>query len=291
MIPLLASAFSAGLVSTVNPCGFAMLPAYLGYFMGTVETSGRSESLRAALRVGLLVSAGFIGVFGIAGVILAAGVRSAATYIPWVAVVVGVFLVGLGIYTFRGGYLTIRLGTGVVNKETSARSIVAFGVSYAVASLSCTLPIFLALVAGTFTQASFVAGVASFLAYGLGMSAVLMAVTIAIAFGRDSIITKMRWASRYVNRFSGAVLVGAGVFIIWYWITVLTAGPSALGSFGLVRAIDEWSAAVTGWIAERPGTVGLAAIAVVGGVALRLRFRSGRGPKADHPEARLSTTR
>ena len=28
----LALAFSAGLVATVNPCGFAMLPAYLSYF-------------------------------------------------------------------------------------------------------------------------------------------------------------------------------------------------------------------------------------------------------------------
>ena len=30
----LALAFAAGLVATVNPCGFAMLPAYLSYFMG-----------------------------------------------------------------------------------------------------------------------------------------------------------------------------------------------------------------------------------------------------------------
>ena len=27
-------AFTAGLLSTVNPCGFAMLPAYLSFFMG-----------------------------------------------------------------------------------------------------------------------------------------------------------------------------------------------------------------------------------------------------------------
>ena len=30
----LALAFSAGMIATVNPCGFAMLPAYLSYFLG-----------------------------------------------------------------------------------------------------------------------------------------------------------------------------------------------------------------------------------------------------------------
>ena len=30
----LALAFTAGMVATVNPCGFAMLPAYLSFFLG-----------------------------------------------------------------------------------------------------------------------------------------------------------------------------------------------------------------------------------------------------------------
>ncbi len=289
MIPLLASAFSAGLVSTVNPCGFAMLPAYLGYFMGSDESQGRPGALRSALRVGGLVSLGFIAVFGIAGAILAAGVRSAAVYIPWVAVVVGVFLVGLGIYTLRGGYLNVRLGSGTVQKTSSARSIIVFGVSYALASLSCTLPIFLALVAGTFTQASFGAGLAAFLAYGLGMSVVLMAVTVAIALGRDSIITKMRWLSRYVTKISGFVLIGAGVFIVWYWLTVLSSGAASLGSSSIVRWVDEASASVTGFIGDRPLLVGLVAAAFVAWAVVMIR-RKPIDFEEDHPDRKLSTT-
>ena len=33
----LTFAFTAGLVATINPCGFAMLPAYLSYFLWTEE--------------------------------------------------------------------------------------------------------------------------------------------------------------------------------------------------------------------------------------------------------------
>lgn len=31
-------AFGAGMVSTVNPCGFAMLPAYLSLYMGAKDS-------------------------------------------------------------------------------------------------------------------------------------------------------------------------------------------------------------------------------------------------------------
>jgi len=289
MITLLASAFSAGLVSTVNPCGFAMLPAYLGYFIGTDTTESRPAALRSALRVGGLVSLGFIGVFGVAGAVLAAGIRSAVEYIPWVAVVVGAFLVGLGIYTLRGGYLNVRLGSGTVDKTSSARSIMVFGVSYALASLSCTLPIFLALVAGTFTQASFGAGLAAFLAYGLGMSAVLMAVTVAIALGRNSIITRMRWLSRYVTKVSGYVLIGAGGFIAWYWLTVLSSGAAKLGGSRVVRWVDELSATVTGFIGDRPLLVGLVAAFLVAWAAFAIR-RKPPIRESDQPERRLSAT-
>ena len=56
------------MVATVNPCGFAMLPAYLGYFLG-LEGQDRDvqASVSRSLGVGLSVSAGFLVVFGLAG--------------------------------------------------------------------------------------------------------------------------------------------------------------------------------------------------------------------------------
>ena len=64
----LALAFASGMVATVNPCGFAMLPAYLGYFLG-LEGQDRDvqASVSRSLGVGLSVSAGFLVVFGLAG--------------------------------------------------------------------------------------------------------------------------------------------------------------------------------------------------------------------------------
>ena len=142
MTALLATAFAAGLVATVNPCGFAMLPAYLSYFLGDETERSRPVALARALRISGLVSLGFLVVFGAAGVLLTLGVRAIVTFIPWLALAVGVALVVFGVAVYRGRYLTVSLGSGRVNRT----SVFGFGVSYAVASLSCTLPIFLSLV-------------------------------------------------------------------------------------------------------------------------------------------------
>ena len=44
----LALAFSAGMVATVNPCGFALLPAYLSYFLGLEEAELRTGGATTA---------------------------------------------------------------------------------------------------------------------------------------------------------------------------------------------------------------------------------------------------
>ena len=53
----LAYAFTAGAVATVNPCGFAMLPAYLSYFLGIEAAKGVEDDRRASVGTALLVGA------------------------------------------------------------------------------------------------------------------------------------------------------------------------------------------------------------------------------------------
>jgi cytochrome c biogenesis protein CcdA len=265
MIPILLTAFTAGLVATVNPCGFAMLPAYLGYFLGVdqAEETNTVTAVGRALRTGAVVSLGFLLVFGIAGAVIVAGVRSLTTVLPWVALVVGAGLVVLGIALLRGRYLTIRLPSIRGKKDRTNGSLFVFGVSYAVASLSCTLPIFLSLVATTFTQTTFLAGFAAFIAYGLGMSLVLVGITVALALGKDTLVRKLRGTAPYINKISGVVMILAGGFIVWYWATILRSGAGALGDNGLVRFIDRLSASLTTLISDHPLTAALAVLAVI----------------------------
>ena len=273
----LALAFAAGLVATVNPCGFAMLPAYLSYFMGIDEADqSRPAALRGALVVGSIVSAGFLVVFGLAGILITAGFRVVIDLIPWVAIVVGVAVIGLGIALVRGYELNVGLPkAGKAASGRGYRSVFLFGVSYAVASLSCTLPVFLTVVATQVTRGSFVSGIATFVAYGAGMAVVLLAVTVAMAVGKQSLIVWLRGSARYISRVSGVILIVAGVYIVWFWTVSLRSGAQALGDSGPFRFIENLSQVAQNAIASAPLLWGLGFVGIVV-VAMLVAFTTQR---------------
>lgn len=45
----LALAFMAGLVATMNPCGFAMLPAYLSWYLSSSDHTPPAHAIRGRL--------------------------------------------------------------------------------------------------------------------------------------------------------------------------------------------------------------------------------------------------
>ena len=107
-----AVAFAAGMLSVVNPCGFAMLPAYLGFFLG-VEGGGDDAraSLSKALAVGLCVSAGFALTFGVIGLVISHLTNDVYEWGPWVSVAIGFVLVLLGLYLLSGRELKVPEAT------------------------------------------------------------------------------------------------------------------------------------------------------------------------------------
>src|SRR5262249_54912729 len=107
---LFAYAFTAGMLATVNPCGFAMLPAYLSYFLGT-DVSGASATPTArvarAIAVSLAVSLGFLTVFSLIGAVFRAGADQVVDWAKYAAIVIGVGLVALGTALLCGWHLPI----------------------------------------------------------------------------------------------------------------------------------------------------------------------------------------
>lgn len=260
----LALAFTAGLVATVNPCGFAMLPAYLSYFMGLEDDAAvsRPAAVGRALTIGAAVSAGLLLVFVVVGVVITLGFRSVIGAIPWAALFVGAGIGVLGVAMVAGFKPTARLP--VPQQGASGRgygSVFLFGSSYAVASLSCTLPVFLIVVTRAATAASFASGVAAFLAYGLGMSLLLVVVTVALGLGKRSLLIRLRRSARYLDRVAGAVLVLAGGYVVWYWIVNLSSGVA--GQSAPTAFVETLSARATGVIGQHAELLGLGLAALV----------------------------
>ena len=141
-------AFGAGLLATVNPCGFALLPSFLSFYLGADEqtpTAGVLARARQGFAVGLVLSGSFAAVFVITGLVVTAGLRSVLQALPWVAFAIGVALIVLGLVMLAGRRVSllaaVRLQPGTAGRA-GYRRVVAFGVAYALASLSCTLAVF-----------------------------------------------------------------------------------------------------------------------------------------------------
>ncbi|MDA1348933.1 MAG: hypothetical protein O3A47_08710, partial [Chloroflexi bacterium] len=205
----LGFAFVAGAVAAVNPCGFAMLPAYMGLYLGTNNEDGSAEGpLRQATRalvVGVAVTAGFVVLFGLAGSVIALGARSAvADILPWLGLAIGVILAIGGAWLVGGGKLYTAFAARAAARvgdpgRVSVRGYFLFGLSYGTASLSCTLPIFLSVVGTTFAVSSIGTFLGQFVLYALGMGTVIMALTIGMAVFKGAMVGGLRKAMPYVE--------------------------------------------------------------------------------------------
>ncbi|WP_208027529.1 cytochrome c biogenesis CcdA family protein [Rhabdothermincola sediminis] len=277
-----AYAFGVGMVATFNPCGFAMLPAYVSYFLGlessrpTTDDPPQANVLRA-LAVGVAMTAGFLVVFGLLGIVLDPVLDAVQERLPWLTILLGAVLAGLGVALLAGRTVSLNLlkmARGADRQELW--SVFLFGISYALVSLSCTLPTFLAAVAGVFDTANAASGIAVFLAYGLGMGLVLMVLTLATALARQGMVRRMRSFLPYVNRVSGALLLLAGVYVAYYGWYELRIRSGATGGGAVAGFVFDLNARISNWIQQvGPVRIGLLlALAIAATVTAALARRS-----------------
>ena len=85
----LATSFTAGLLASINPCGFVLLPTYLVYFLGmeNLRPGAERASVLRALKVSLAVSAGFMTIFVIIGAITKLSTNWLVEKAEWVSLV------------------------------------------------------------------------------------------------------------------------------------------------------------------------------------------------------------
>ena len=97
-----------------------------------------------------------------------------------------------------------------------------FGIAYALASVSCALPIFLAaigiVVGSGLTVGTFLNVVLGSLSYSLGMGIVMTGVTLSALFFENSLSRIISRATVYVDILGKIAMLSAGIYLIWYWL-------------------------------------------------------------------------
>lgn len=276
-----AYSFLLGVLAAVNPCGFVLLPAYLMYFLG-LEGANPAADQRAGMRRALVVSgatsSGFIAVFLVVGTISRLLTRWIEQQAKYAGFVIGLGLIVMGLAMVAGwkpqSALLQRRGTALAGerRDRTVRSMFLFGVAYAVASIGCSLAFLTTAIFGSIRTTGFVSGVFSIVLYGMGMSLLVMALTVTLAFAQGGLLRVLRRAMRHLDRVAAVFILTTGAYLAWYWWAAITERP---GSDGLVGRIERWQAEVVNYL-QRQGAWRLALIlgAVVAvGVVVATRRR------------------
>src|SRR6266545_2702621 len=89
-------AFFLGIVAAFNPCGFALLPAYLGLYLNERTDMGLATRTRRSLAVSAVVAVAFTLLFGVTGAVFSLASSLIVRLLPWVGLGVGVLLIVAG---------------------------------------------------------------------------------------------------------------------------------------------------------------------------------------------------
>lgn len=272
--------FIRGLVAAVNPCGFILLPTYLMYFLGVSGGAPGTQkaSLRRALKVSAAVSTGFLAVFlviGFLSVPLRSTISSNSKYFTGF---ISVTLIVLGVamlFGYKPPFMTPQIGTG--KKDQTVKSMFIYGVAYAIASIGCTIGLFLATVFSARPDETFIDSVANMVAYGAGMALLVSALTVGFAFANTTLLKFLRNSMQYIDRVAAAFVVLSGLYLAWYFYWVdLDNGGDPITDWAFARQADG-----TAFLNDNWKVVGIVLAATVAAAVTYVTFRNEDEPEIE----------
>ncbi|WP_151481709.1 cytochrome c biogenesis CcdA family protein [Streptomyces albicerus] len=278
----LALALTAGMLAAVNPCGFALLPAYLSLLVLGDGSPSRTVAVSRALTATAAMTVGFAALFGVFGLAVQPVAGQVQEHLPWFTIAFGLLMAAAGTWLLAGRQLP-ALAPKMRRAPALTRSLPSmalFGMAYATASLGCTIAPFLAIVVSAFRSGSTGEGIALFAAYAAGMGLIVGAAALTVALTHSTAVTRLRRAGALVPRLGGALLLSMGAYVAYYgWYEIrVQRDPTTQDP------VIDAAGAVQRAISDALNTAGPTAITLVFAALLitavaLIRFRRARGAR------------
>jgi cytochrome c-type biogenesis protein len=282
----LSLAIVAGVLATFNPCGFALLPAYMGMIAAANEGRSKAQALVGGLRFASGMTVGFVLLFGTFGLVFAPFASAISRYLPIVTIIVGISIVALGFWLLLGR--KVGNGAGFIKGWSPGESWfsqVGYGLTFAIVSLSCTLGPFLAVTGASIRSSDFFAIVFTFIAFALGMGAAVSVIAIATALTGSQVSVWMRSKSELISRITGSLVILAGLYVAWFgWFEwrINSGGQINDPIIGAVTDAQSW---VVNTLSSYSGLViTLVGLIVITGVAVLIYSKNKRSTKFEKSE-------
>jgi cytochrome c-type biogenesis protein len=208
-LPGLAFAFTAGALSVFSPCGYALLPGYVSYYLGSRLSRARAAS------GGLACTLGLVTVFSVVGGLSSGLAALIPGLVPLLDLLAGGVLVLMGAATLlqlRLPHLSLPVNP---SRRTGLRGFYLFGVVYGLGGVGCSAPIFLSMLVFALSR-GLLDAVVAFIAYALGMGVPLVLTSLLVAQANELMIRRVSGAVPRIQRAGGAVLVLVGLYLVYY---------------------------------------------------------------------------
>ncbi|GFG48729.1 hypothetical protein CQY20_28120 [Mycolicibacterium agri] len=285
---LVALAFAAGLVAALNPCGFALLPAYLTLVVHGDGRAGVAAAVGRAVAATVAMALGFLVVFAAFGLLAVSVASTLQRYLPFVTVLIGIVLVAAGGWLLAGRHLPLIMPNAVSRNSFGAPSrqlgsMFGYGVGYAIASLSCTIGPFLAVTGAGVGGTSTAGRVWVYVAYAAGFALIVGTLAVAVALAGTALIDRMRRIPRYANRIGGVVLVVVGLYVGYYgYYEARLFHANGDPADPVIAAAGRVQGAIAGWVHRHGALPWLVALAILlAATAIWVwRVRSSRADRA-----------
>jgi cytochrome c biogenesis protein CcdA len=213
---ILSFAYTAGVLSMLAPCSFAMLPSYISYYL---NRDAGGESVVRGVGNGILATLGSGAVRGSIGVLAIVGMQGITGSMYYFSLAVGVLLVVMGALMLAGRDLSIPVPV-TIRKRKGPMGVFIFGALYSLASFGCTAAVFIGMVLVASAQ-GFGIALASVAIYVAGIGTLLIPMTVAVSTSRTIMLDRLKAFMPRVRLISGAVLVAMGIYLVLYNLKII----------------------------------------------------------------------
>ncbi|MBM32371.1 MAG: hypothetical protein CL764_05895 [Chloroflexi bacterium] len=227
LIPLSFS-FGAGALTAVNPCGFAMLPIYLSMYLKRSRNEKKSfiNKFNNSIFIVSTIGMGFLFLFVTFGLLVGIGGEFLSVFIPIISIALGIIVLYMGSNQLLNEQSYIPFFQQIASKigdpkNTNLKSFFVFGISYGIASIGCSLPLFIALITNSLKSQNILSSITHFISYAFGMIFIVGIVTGFISIFSNIKIPFLSQISKRASSISGIILCIVGVYLLIYWFTDL----------------------------------------------------------------------
>lgn len=230
---LILFSFTLGIITFFSPCAFPMLPGYISYYLGIKSNYNLNKSkkykiimiLKNGIFGGIICSIGIILILAIIGISISFFGNIIRNIIKDNLIhfdaIVGIILIIMGFFMYSN--FNIKFPKIIKNAPIikGYAGLFFYGILYSLVSISCVIPLFIGLVIRAINTESMIEAILVFLSYSIGLSFLLVIITIIVSAAKITIIEKLNKMLPTIQKIGSLLIIFVGIWLLIYYYLLI----------------------------------------------------------------------